>query len=241
MVRGPRVGFIHVPRTGGTWIQQALWYAGLGNHRWCCGTRTSYLPRDHLLAGHNRKPGLYDVRWRFAFVRYPLAYYESVWKWLVSQKQQIKIIRPYWRWHPFMVAHKVWMGCTDFNDWVQKLLDVEPCWYTRLIEGYVGPEGGEFVEYIGRTESLAQDFVNLCLLMKADRSAAIKAATRPPVNNIDKQVVWTEETKRLVMDHERVIQRRFYGENEGVRFYGLFRQRYFAKVVAPLVEGAAGS
>jgi len=61
------------------------------------------------------------------------------------------------------------------------------------------------------------------------------------VNNIDKQVVWTEETKRLVMDHERVIQRRFYGENEGVRFYGLFRQRYFAKVVAPLVEGAAGS
>ena len=146
-----RLLFVHIPRTGGTWAAEALDSTGMRKGRWK-DNDPFWVCKGHRLFLQSRR--FVRVSYFATFVRHPLAYYESVWKWLTANGGINAFVRR-WRWHPHLAAARLLKLGMGFDDWVAAILASEPCWYTRLLENYVGPPGGETCDFIGRTEYLA--------------------------------------------------------------------------------------
>jgi len=215
----------HIPRTGGTWIEEALQLVDVRFDRWL-SKQPSYLPKKHSLLNHYRRESLVTVKYVAAFVRHPIRYYESVWKWLNSSSEgDLRTICTRWNWHPHYSAAKLFHP--DFDEWIQKMLVREPLWYTRLIEQYVGPEGGEFCDFIGRTEELADDF---CLMMRTFGHGDLveqheeELTNKQPSNVRSDNVRWDRGLLRCVYDAETSVIRRFYydadPDMETPKFFG---------------------
>lgn len=205
--------FTHVPRTGGTWVIKSLDNLGVPTKRWWDSKKHRGLPMSHLLLSHYEGRHLKDVEGSFSFVRHPRTYYESVYKWLaqIGQEKRSRLIRDF-RWHPHRLACAMFED--SFNRWVHNLLDVSPSWYTHLLELYVGPEGGEFQQFIGRTETLEDDFVQLCdiLGINVERGSQLPI----PTNRIDCRIDWeTEALERMLHAEQRTISR-FYSHRQPI-------------------------
>jgi len=216
--------FQHIPRTGGTWIEKVLdelkgvkvvgWYS----------KQPKWLPKKHCLLSHYYRSSIHQVRWIWANVRYPIAYYESVWKWLKRSTRSIKV-ETKWTWHPHAKAAHWYKECLDgtFNDWIYLMLEKEPGWYTRLIESYVGPDGGEFCDYIGRTEFLFDDFIDAMKRFgyesEVEKSLeAIKAVKKANTTSTDR-IEWDDDLKCWMLRSEKLMIDRFYGDNANRRCY----------------------
>lgn len=213
--------FLHIPRTGGTWVEAAIDEIGIPRRRM---TRLpSWIPKKHALLSHYLPADLASMESSFAFVRHPVAYYESVWKWLDRSPKGLRM-RKSWTWHPFLPASRQFEECRggDFNDWVFLMLQKEPMWVTRLVRSYVGPEGGEFCSFIGRAESLEDDFLSAIRSFgfPIGEDDVSRVRFLGPRNGIPMQVEWSKDLKEKVLESERIVIRRFYGrETVGRRFY----------------------
>ncbi len=213
--------FLHIPRTGGTWIRDAL--GVLGVHAGPYSLTEQNLPKNHCYLGHYfRAPySKKDTNFIIAIVRHPIAYYESVWKWITYSRGRM---RGRWSWHPYMTASRLYS--TDFNVWVEIMLREEPAWYTRMVELFVGPAGGEFCDYIGRTETLENDFHAILLHLGYHKEVedgwqSVKSMGRR--NNYNHSIVWNPDLKEKILISERLVIDRFYSE------HGIWR-RWFASV-----------
>ncbi len=126
-------------------------------------------------------------------------------------------------WHPQQSAARLF--CPDFNVWVARMLKEEPLWYTRLAELYLGPEGAEFCRFIGRTETLADDFVEIMQKLGyvwEIRRYGKRVMKLGKVHRTKKRIPeWDADLKTGVLETERKIIQRFYGEN--------FNKRWFCK------------
>jgi len=214
----PKVGFLHIPRTGGTWVEMASRHLGTRVRYWCQKDPKS-LPVNHRLLCH---PHIQRAQWRFAFVRHPIDYYKSAWKWIVTS--QPKPMKYTWKWHPHMTAARIYVPGMPFAEWLSELLDAEPCWCTRLFESYVGPPGGEFVQFIGRTRTLVEDFVTVVRRMGFDDEDIIEAVrTTPPANAISMAADMPNDLRERVLREDRSIIARFWGPNTTER-------RWYARV-----------
>jgi len=205
-----RLLHIHIPRTGGTWINEAFRILNVHvsmkfQRKKCSNTRK--LVAKHCLLSHYAAKEFAKWDTSFAFVRHPIAYYESVWGWLKeSGKYKAKVGR--FCWHPFMEAYLNFDA--DFNIWAGRMLETHPGWVSHLFDMYVGPEGGEFVDYIGRTESLLKNF---CEIM-ADFGLSDDRIFDLEKQNVSRyKRVWDESLKLAVMKSENSAISRFYGDN----------------------------
>lgn len=219
--------FLHIPRTGGTWVEGAIWNSEISASRWLKKQPKQYAMKHCLLSLHNR-----DVQSRinrvFSFVRHPIPYYESVWRWIKFSNvpRKMRIINRY-DWHPHFSAIKLYHE--DFNVWVERILNEEPLWYTRLVEQYVGPQDGEFCNYIGRTETLNSDFCEVMVWLGYSKQINIHKdiilSSRNKNSSEVNRPTWNDCLKKCVVGTERLLIDRFYGSNIKKRFY------------APTVEG----
>jgi hypothetical protein len=211
--------FLHIPRTGGTWTASALHKIELPSRSWGGWLSTKEqghkLPANHCLLNHFHPAELVTVEQVFAFVRHPVAYYASVWKWLNYGR-----MRKQWLWHPFRNAAKLYSP--NINIWASRMMEAEPCWYTRLLEMYVGPEDGEHCFYIGRNESLVPDLISVLhhLGYKLTGSQLQTLRTLKPINNSNIKVEWNNSVVEQVKHSERLVIERFYiGQKSRRRFY----------------------
>jgi len=199
--------FQHIPRTGGSWVEKAIDLCKIHRVGWL-EKQPPWLPRKHALLNHYYREQMAEVKFVFAFVRHPVAYYESVWKWLGKHGGD-NIMRPAWSWHPHQTASRWYQP--DFDDWVFLMLENEPLWYTRLIEQYVGPRGGEFCNFIGRTEHLLEDFYEAMSSIGYDieihRSGLAALGKR---NAIDQTIQWSDDLQTRVLKTEWAMIERFY-------------------------------
>jgi len=217
-----RALFLHVPRTGGTWLGRAMNIAGVPLEKW--GTVCPmYRMRKHTILPHYSKGLLDRVDRIFSFVRHPKDYYVSVWRFtkravniypenmeqhVFQQKAASTIVEATYRWKP------------DFNEWMEEMLEEEPCWVTRWFERFVGPHRGEFCHYIGRLETLEQDAAELMGLLGYEERwkeaqpeiAKIKMSRRGVNQRQAPLIVWEPELLERVLRNERVAIRRFFGE-----------------------------
>ena len=195
--------FIHIPRTGGEWLKRQLRVSGLRQH-WVHPTYYRRIPNKHALLGHSY--GVFQPRpkYLFSIVRHPVNYYESVYKWL-SLSNEGRLFRKRWTWHPFLSAWRWYTA--DFNSWMERMLVEEPAWYSNLLTAYVGPESGEFCNYIGRTETLPTDADRLIRILGGDLVEPL-----PLLNGICQKIERDAALQNQMLQLEVQSLRRFYSE-----------------------------
>ena len=167
--------FLHIPKTGGTWVESVLRESGLVaekyGHEHADFDRNLFqsviYAQDHLkaaaaivrrklLAGDGDKSAEEGV-FRFCFVRHPLSWYESWWKFMCGQgwhdwgKTNSRA-----HWHPNSTLNG--LGSEDFNTFVRNVMRARPGYVSELMMAYTKPG----ISAIGRTENLRQDLA--CVL-----------------------------------------------------------------------------
>lgn len=216
--------FLHVPRTGGTWITSALDESGVSVSRWNSAIPRG-LPRKHGLLWHLRDKRRSSVKQSFAFVRHPKDYYQSVWTYLKSKgvDKRGRMLRRF-QWHPFHPAIRRWDG--NFREWIVNMTTYEPKWMSRLVDLYIGPKGAEFCDYVGRTERLVDDFVEImsCLgyergMFDVDRLKDMGKLNRNYYQSTDTIDLGSLEDEIQNAEHE--VIRRFYGDSYERLKYGV--------------------
>ncbi len=220
----------HIPRTGGSWVEEALGICEIRCSRWGKAQFGCY-PRKHSLMNHYKRERLENVYYTAVFVRDPFALYESFWKFFRERGRVEKgAINNRWAWHPKQVALKYYSN--DFNTWAFTMTQKEPGWLTRLYELYVGPEGGEFCDFIGRTETLCDDFCHLMSIIgfsdAIDKHRSELESKSPKNKSWVETPAWEETVKHYVRETECIAFRRFYGsETINRRLYNAQRLRFY--------------
>jgi len=212
--------FLHMPRTGGTWIEKAITLSGFRSMRWLQKKQPKWICLKHALLAHANKFERLHINNIFSVVRHPIPYYESTWKWIKGGG----CVEKRWSWHPTAVPWQEFCRSDDltFNDWVFLMLEHHPLWYTRLVEQYMGPAGGEFVDYIGRTETVCDDFLDVVRLYGYEVDEKLEQQIRGmgKQNAKDLSIEWSADLKARVLSSERLMIDRFYGpETIGRRHY----------------------
>jgi hypothetical protein len=150
-------------------------------------------------------------------VRHPIALYESLYKWLAKQKPKDFAFlagtdKKKRKWHPKKRIAALWDP--SFAVWMDRVLTQEPMYVTRLYEWYCGPQDGEFVNFIGRTETLRNDFFQVLHLLgypvTDDHIGRLRSLG--PANAIRREVAWPSGLAERVCEVERLAIKRFYGD-----------------------------
>lgn len=191
--------FLHIPKTGGSWVEDVLTHLGIETQ----GVRT--LPGATL-----RHPLVCQIEQRFdfsfAFVRHPVTWYKSWWKYQTPQW----LPHEPGNWHPQRVLDRC--GHDDFAQFIRQVLEREPGYLTRLYEWYIGPPDWMHVKFVCHYESLAED---LATVLRYLRYPFDEQALRrfPPVNVSEirrAKPVWDRELLKRLLEAEAPTIRRFY-------------------------------
>ncbi|HXE81267.1 MAG TPA: sulfotransferase family 2 domain-containing protein [Vicinamibacterales bacterium] len=161
--------FLHVPKTGGSWVNAVLADQGLirtyvkPKHVSACRFREYARHHPELYVYYCLKHG---PRWhartrgtfRFFFVRHPLAWYESIWKYMSGRRWRPFPERPSpfsSPWHPKSTLYR--HASDDFNEFMTRVLDDQPGYVTNLYHYYDAIPA----DFVGHQEHLADDLIEV--------------------------------------------------------------------------------
>jgi hypothetical protein len=192
--------FLHIPKTGGQWIEQALV---------ACGIRTAQPRTRSGVSWRHPLPAdlLGQFEFTFTFVRHPVSWYESWWKFQATL---------WWNfepgvWHPQRDLEPC--ASDDFSTFIRRCIEREPGYVTRLYEWYIGPPGIERVDWVGRQEALVDGVIGVLRGLSYEFDEATLRA-HPWVNVSEKGAgdpVWDPTLKESIIALEAPAIRRFYG------------------------------
>jgi hypothetical protein len=216
--------FLHIPKTGGTWVSQTL--RRLGLFRCSIGAKHANFPR--MLATGRRGAGrrlehtakrLLFLRTRprpftFCFVRHPLSWYESFYSYKSrpdTQWERDGEWDSYARWHPNAVLNGLGEG-RDFNEFVEAVIEQRPGYVTSLYEHYTFQP----VDFVGRQEQLREDLAAVLEKMgcEFDRQVVLEAKRVNTSRAPGERPEWDEALRQRVLELERPALLR-YGYEEG--------------------------
>jgi hypothetical protein len=219
--------FLHIPKTGGTWVRNVLSQCNLISHS--VGHKHSDFDRTFyeaaLLNESNRQTSLLDAMrsanaacasrpFTFCFVRNPLSWYESWWHYMRAREWHA------WgteHWHPN--AELNGLGHDDFNEFVMNVVRRYPGYVSNLYRSYAKGD----ISYVGKTENLRSDLRSvLKAIGYADNDKAIESV--PAANTAPASVTqarWDPSVKSLVRTLELPALLRFgYSTPEEARLFG---------------------
>ena len=204
--------FLHIPKTGGKWVTSVLkkldLYKFNFSHNHADMERTNNFHRHFPLhfIRQSIKHGYYlpKVRkaFKFCFVRHPLSYYESYYKfamqlgWPEGENPMGKMPGRN-NWHP---NSPLFMYKPDnFNEFIKNILDTHPGYVSELYSSYTTG-----VDYIGKTENLAEDLIEVLELMGLNIDREL-VKSHDPVNvskKPDKEISWNQDLENEVLRTE---------------------------------------
>lgn len=153
-------------------------------------------------------PGNYE--YRFTFVRHPLSWYESWWKYQAGSWLRFEVPR----WHPQRILERC--ADDDFSQFIHKCLEQEPAYVTRMYEWYLGPPGQNRFDFVGKTESLRDDLSKVLQQLGYEFDHTEIEKSRPVLVSGKRlgDPVWEPGLKARVLALESPSIRRFYGNAE---------------------------
>ncbi len=203
--------FLHIPKTGGKWVADVLTRSGHVKRKLShkhCGIHQLYSPTNRdaprtlkrFLRGTGRASVSGPRPYLFCFVRNPLSWYES---WFRYMSQPEMNWRNYGheidlrRWHPNSMLNG--LGAADFNQFIRNVIAKRPGYVTELYGWYTTPQ----VNFIGKQESIREDLLAVLKQMNlsVDESliyeSARVGASKTPRQNVTWDPALNEEVKRL--------------------------------------------
>ena len=174
----PHSLFIHIPKTGGSWVRRALHNAGVPLDEVIAediDTSISMASAIHVVPSKLR----ISDRFRFAFVRHPLSFYQSYWTYKMMEG-----------WQDSNSIDNIHQNA-DFALFIRSTISECPeGWVTRLYRWYTGKEF-DALDFIGHTECLEDDLV--AALTFAGEEFDEKALRATPRLNVASQLAeWRE-------------------------------------------------
>tara|TARA_B100000809_G_C14994268_1_gene479134 strand:+ start:258 stop:968 length:711 start_codon:yes stop_codon:yes gene_type:complete len=220
--------FLHVPKTGGNWVTTVLERCGL--IRGYIGHKHANV--DRLLAPvvpngrrpvryfNGRRPASYfrirRIRkclspkpFMFCFVRHPLSWYESYFKYMsdpIRQWGDWGDEKDMFDWHPKAALN----GCGDsnFGTFVRKAIAKRPGYVTELFGSFAQPQ----VDFVGTQENLRQDLMKVLRMLRLDfdedlvENSDPVGVSHPPPGQV---VEWEPRLRKEVLQLERVALVRY--------------------------------
>ena len=182
--------FIHVPKTGGTWVSQSMKAVGI------------YAPEER--GSTDWHPNLSELerrgRFTFAFVREPLSWYGSIWSF--RRKHQ-------YHKHPVLggLPYDQFIEL-DFPDFVEQVAENLPGFLSTYYEQWVGSPDNE-IDFIGRYENLKADFVSALWMADQDFDGD-GLGDIPPINPSAPAPPCPRDIRNRLMRSEQGVYERFY-------------------------------
>lgn len=183
-----RVLFVHIPRTGGTTMGKSLGAAKIRCRRVRVpkGQARKHCPTELMQGRFDRA---------FAFVRHPIAWYESVYRY------QEQYNWPRWRrfaWHPFQEVFD--NRAPTFAGFIDNILKSPVGLATRIFQLYIDHP---CVKAVGRTEHIQADLNRILSEFGVSENVAINGqlnqsspsrckwarGQRDTIGQIDKQII----------------------------------------------------
>lgn len=160
---GPNFRFLHMPKTGGTWVYDVI-------------TRWLQIPHlvDHRLGGHTTLvSALGSGLPTLVYVRNPFDWYESYYRYqcMVGWDAPAGQIG--------MPVRMCGYRGVKFSNFMETVLDRHPHWLTELTNEYTSFRKPDALVTVGRHERLAQDLANFldAREVKYDRALLFDRAT----------------------------------------------------------------
>lgn len=188
--------FLHIPKTGGNWVISILQERKL---------IFDILKSKHMQMKHI---GLKRQNFIFAFVRHPVTWYES--------------------WYRYQMANdwKQWQGfdgyvhpceelndCADndFNKFIGNVIDKHPGFLTNMYELFT-----KDCKFIGKQETMRIDMIKIFKRMKTKANVKyIKKLKKENVSKLIYETDWNFTLKQQIQELEKSIMERYKYE----RFY----------------------
>ena len=225
---------ILIPKTGCIWRYKALEKLDIEYVRWddiCKRTWSPHYTASHYMCTCNEKfqsehkdcfKGE-QIDFIATFVRHPVAWYESIWKYYQyrTRKEPRRM-----KWDVRKVGKNNIKDQITFDDWVDTMLTNHPLWYTRAIDLYCGPPEAEWCHWIGRTETLEEDWLEILEILGYqinDEQKELIHSMGPENQSTTEIITWNPELKQKVIEMEHEVIERFYGENIGQRKFGIYK------------------
>lgn len=199
--------FLHLPKTGGTFIKKVFKELGIKTHE-------NFIVPDKVAKFHAYPHQIkYNYNYSFVFVRHPVSWYESFWKFTLPkiQKGPKRWWIPSWvnsEWHCLREIE----DCVsdNFQEFISNIIKSNPGYLTRVYENFVGPAAHHYVDFVGKNENLAQDLLKVLNHLEYDVS--LKDITSIEKQNVSEgpKPEWRESDKEKIMYLEQGILKRFY-------------------------------
>lgn len=190
----PNSRFIHIPKTGGVWVERSIDY-------FVQGSEAINVPHPHQ--GVRQCPG--GGKFTFAFVRNPLEWYRSYWAYKVFKGWDEE------NWFDTKCANSL------FPAFIDRMLDRQPGYFEHVCFGLLGANG-EGADRIGRQESLADDLVGF-LSEAGETFNEVKIRNKEPGNvtpvEIKRKAVYRDGQAERVKLYDTWIWENFYAEGAG--------------------------
>jgi len=217
--------FLHIPKTGGNWITHVLRELNLVDRQlshkhadvdhflwptWHPGRREAITRSVRQLFQPNE-----TYPYMFCFVRNPLSWYESWFKYMSQPSRQWR----YWGnekdvfdWHPNAMLNG--LGSPDFNTFVKHVAAKRPGYVSELYSWYVRPQ----VDFVGKQENLVEDLIDILRKMNVDfDEELVRNYQRVGVSpNTQQPIIWQPELRKEValLEYSGLVR---YGYQETIR------------------------
>jgi len=152
----PRSVFYHIPKTGGSWVREAVRSAGIPAQE---------IGNLHATPQEAGPQG----RLAFTFVRDPLTWYPSYWMYQMRMAWDLP--------NSALGAFR----SDDFGSFMRRVLRKRPGFLSKLYGSYVGLPFHP-VQFIGRQENLAEDLIH-ALRLAGERFDERRILSTPPRNS----------------------------------------------------------
>jgi hypothetical protein len=221
--------FLHIPKTGGSWVSKVLADLGLLRHPIGRNPHTAY---ERAVMFPNRKPRWKEwtrsqnwclenvthpgrsmpIPFTFCFVRHPVRWYESWWRylkgktnipWLEDAINQSRLLKC---WSLSSVPSAAF--CDDFNEFVRRIHKRFPGYVTWLYGQYAVPE----TNFVGRQESLRTDLLRVLKLRRLpfNETGVLQAPAANEALYSADTLLWEPELLRDVQAAEMPTLVRFH-------------------------------